>query len=394
VDSLGQRTGIETETFENNQFMCPQAEFDRWLKSHSTPTIDTFYRMMRKTRYVLMEEGRPEDGKWNFDRENYTPPESIMPSPPVPGIPDDTLTQRVIEEVNSRFPDSFGELEALGLPVDRDNAMAWEKGFIEEKLENFGPYENLMLTGNPVLYRSRTSALLNTGLLLPGECIAMAEAAYMENKVQLPSAEGYIRRIMGWREYVAGMYASMAPDIKGYNYFNARRRLPAFFRDERLTQMNCVKQTIRSAREQGYASHVARLMVLGNFALMAGIDPAEFDEWSMEAFDDACEWACAPNAICLALFADGGRIGRKPYAASAAFINKRSDFCQHCRYSPHERTGEDACPYNFLYWSFMEEEKRPLRRSCQMTVPRLALGRMDARERKRALSRPGHFSTR
>jgi deoxyribodipyrimidine photolyase-related protein len=381
VDSLEASLGIEVEVRDNNQFMCLQAEFDRWLEAHRSPSIDTFYRMMRKTREVLVESGKPAGGRWNFDRENYMPPAITIP-PPAPETKDDRLTRGVIEEVNLRFPENFGELEHLSLPVDRESALVWERDFIGHRLESYGLYENLMLSDHPVLFRSRTSALLNAGLLSPGECIAMAEEAYDDGKVSLPSAEGYIRRIMGWREYIAGLYTAMAPEVTGYNYLNARRNLPPFFRDERLTRMNCVQHIIRAVREQGYASHVARLMVLGNFALLAGIEPRQFYRWSMEAFEDSCEWACAPNAICLALYADGGVIGRKPYAASAAFINARSDYCRGCHYSPYERTTEDACPYNFLYWSFIDEEERLLKRSCQMTVPHRALERMSLRERE------------
>ena len=391
VDALGQRLGIGVELLDNDQLMCPRAEFDRWLKAHKAPSIDAFYRMMRRTRGVLMENGRPAGGRWNFDRENYTPPALVASPPPAPVVEDDGLTRGVIAEVNLRFPDSFGELDRLGLPVDRRGALAWERAFVADRLAGYGPYENLMLSGHPVLYRSRTAELLNAGLLRPEECVAMAEQAYDDRRVPLPSAEGYIRRIMGWREYVAGMYAALGPGLKRFNYFNAKRRLPAFFHDEGLTRMNCVRHAIASARRHGYASHVARLMVLGNFALMAGIDPAAFYRWSLEAFDDACDWAGAPNAICLALYADGGLVGRKPYAASAAFINARSDYCRNCHYSPHEKTTWNACPYNFLYWSFMEEEERPLSRSCQMTVPHRALERMSPGEREACVRKAAEF---
>jgi deoxyribodipyrimidine photolyase-related protein len=374
IGSLGKKLSIDVEVTENNQFMCPEAEFARWLGRRKQPRIIDFYRMMRKTRDVLMDRGYPAGGKWTYDRENKKYP--LPASFPEPmKMSDDVITNGVVEEVLKRFPENYGELAALGIPVDRQGALKWEEDFIDRKLAGYGPYEYVMSSSSPMLYHSMTSVLMNAGLLSSHECVEMAESAYEEGRAPINSAEGYIRQVMGWREYIAGMYTSMAADIMGYNYFGHKRKLPPLYLDGSLTKMNCMAHAVRAIAKSGYTNHSERLMVLGNFALLAGIDPLEFYRWVMKTNIDACEWAAAADAICLSQYADGGKVAMKPYVSSASFINMYSDYCKSCHYSWRKKVGENACPFNYLYWDFIGRTKYYKVKTCRLTIPRRAFDR-------------------
>ncbi|MGA9139331.1 MAG: cryptochrome/photolyase family protein [Methanocella sp.] len=369
VSSLSSKLPAKVEVTENNQFMCPHEEFDRWLQGRKLPRLQHFYRMMRKTRDVLMDGNVPAGGVWTYERENRKSPPPCAQFPPPPEVKDDAVTGTAVQEVLDRFPDSYGELESLGMPVDRPGAIAWEEDFIRNKLPEYGPFEFAMESCSTTLFHSMTSPLLNAGLLSPHECVAMAVSAYEDGRAPISSVEGYVKRVMGWREYIAGMYGATAPGILGYNYFDNRRHLPPLFEDESLTAMNCVWHTIRAIRETGYANHSMRLMVLGNFALLAGIDPRELYDWFLKTNIDGCEWATAPNVICLSQYADGGKVAMKPYVSSAGFINTMSDYCGKCHYDPDKKTGEDACPFNYLYWNFIGSQQTYQIKNCRLTIP-------------------------
>ncbi len=375
VSSLGKKLGIYVQVTDNNRFMCPDAEFARWLGRRRQPRIIDFYRMMRKTRGVLMKGGYPAGGRWNYDRENKKSPQPMANFPKPMRAEDDAITSGVIYDVLRRFPDNYGELGTLGIPVDRKGALKWEKEFINRRLVDYGPYEYVMSSRSPTLYHSMTSMLTNAGLLSPHECVEMAESAYDEGKVPVNSAEGYIRQVMGWREYIAGMYTAMAPKIMEYNFFGHDRKLPRFYLDGSLTKMNCMAHAVKAVTETGYTNHTERLMVLGNFALLAGVDPRGLYRWVMKTSIDACEWAAAANTICLSQYADGGRVAMKPYISSASFINTYSDYCKNCHYSWRKKIGEGACPYNYLYWDFIGRTKYYKVKTCRLTIPRRALDR-------------------
>jgi deoxyribodipyrimidine photolyase-related protein len=279
------------------------------------------------------------------------------------------MTRTVVREVLEKFPDNYGELKSLGMPVDGPGALAWEEEFISKRLPEYGPYEFAMNSHSTTLYHSKTSALLNAGLLLPQECVAMAVSAYDAGKAPINSTEGYVKQILGWREFIAGMYGATAQEILNYNYFDNHRHLPPLFDNESLTAMNCVWHSIRAIRETGYANHSMRLMVLGNFALLAGINPGELYDWFLKTNLDGTEWATAPNVICLSQYADGGKVARKPYVSSAGFINTMSDYCSKCHYDPDIKTGEKACPFNYLYWSFIGSQATYRIRNCRLTIP-------------------------
>lgn len=377
VRGLGQALPADVKVTENNQFMCPQREFDRWLGHRKLPRLYQFYRMMRKTRDVLMDGGRPAGGKWTYDRENREPPPPSTRFPPPPQVADDAISRAVVREVRDRFPDNYGELESLGMPADRPGALRWETDFIRDRLPEYGPFEFAMESHSVTQYHSAASALLNAGLLSPQECVAMAVSAYEEGRAPINSAEGYVKQILGWREYIAGMYRATAGEILGYNYFGNHRPLPPLFEDPSLTRMNCVLHTLKAIRETGYANHSMRLMVLGNFALLAGIEPRKLYEWFLKTNIDGCEWATAPNVICLSQYADGGKVAMKPYVSSAGFINTMSDYCGKCYYDPGSKTGERACPYNYLYWNFIGSQATYRIKNCRLTIPHRAWERTE-----------------
>jgi deoxyribodipyrimidine photolyase-related protein len=370
VNGLGRVLPAGVTVTENNQFMCSQHEFNRWLQHRKLPRLHHFYRMMRKTRDVLMDGNAPAGGRWTYDRENRKAPPPGAHFPPTPQVEDDAMTREVIREVRERFPDNYGELKSLGMPVDRPGAIAREEDFIGNRLPEYGPFEFAMESNSATLYHSMTSPLLNAGLLSPQECVAMAVSAYDDGKAPINSVEGYVKQILGWREYIAGMYRATAPGILKYNYFNNHRKLPLLFNNESLTAMNCVWHTIRAIRETGYANNSMRLMVLGNFALLAGIAPGELYDWFLKASIDGCEWATAPNVICLSQYADGGKVAMKPYVSSAGFINTMSDYCGKCHYDPDKKTGERACPFNYLYWNFIGSRQAYQVKNCRLTIPR------------------------
>lgn len=367
IESLDERLGIEVKITANSLFICPEDDFKKWAAGKKRPLMESFYRMMRRKNNVLMDGDKPAGGAWNFDKENRKPPPHKEKFPGNMALEDDNITNKVIADVNTKFPENFGELKSINYPVDRKRALKWLDMFINEKLAKFGPYEDAMLSSENVLFHSRASALMNIGLILPEESVRAAEKAYYDGIAPINSAEGYIRQILGWREYMAGMY-SILPDILTFNYFKNTGALPSFYWDESLAGMNCLHNAIRSVRETGYTHHIIRLMVLGNFALISGVVPGEVSDWFLEAYEDAFEWVVAPNVICMSQYADGGILATKPYASSASYINKMSDHCKSCKYSPENRVQKNTCPFNFLYRDFLIRNKKLLSGSNRMAL--------------------------
>jgi deoxyribodipyrimidine photolyase-related protein len=258
------------------------------------------------------------------------------------------------------------------------------KTFIEERLKNFGQYQDAMLEGNPWLYHSHIGLYLNTGLLMPMEVMNLAQEAFDNAKVPLNSVEGFIRQILGWREYVRGFYWHFMPDLKSKNYLNATRSLPEFFWSGD-TKMNCLSQCVSDTKDHAYAHHIQRLMVLGNFSLLAGLSPKEVNEWYLLVYADAYEWVELPNVSAMVLFADGGHLASKPYAASGAYINKMSNYCKNCHYSVKEKVGEQACPFNYLYWHFLERNRDRFENNPRMAMIYRTMGKMDPQKVKHML---------
>ncbi|QDH34418.1 cryptochrome/photolyase family protein [Porphyrobacter sp. YT40] len=340
----------------DTRFIATHAEFRDFAAGRKHLTMEYFYREMRRKTGLLMDGDKPEGGDWNYDAENREPPKDGMNPPPAPKFDPDDITREVIALVGKRFADHFGDLEPFGWPVTREQALEAADAFFARRLEKFGPYQDAMVHGEDDLYHSMLSTSINIGLLLPLELCERAEAAYKKGTAPLNSVEGFIRQIIGWREYVRGFYWHQMPGLAEANELDAHRPLPEFFWTGE-TDMRCLADCIRTTREDAHAHHIQRLMVLGNFCLIAGIDPQAVADWYLVVYADAFEWVELPNVAGMILYADGGRLATKPYAASGNYINKMSDYCGKCRYKVSKKTGEGACPFNPLYWHFMDRNR-------------------------------------
>ena len=340
--------------------------------------MERFYRnMRRRTGYLLDADGAPEGGKWNLDAENREPLPRRIPIPDRPSFPPDAETHAVLELVARRFGNHFGSLEGFDHPVTRADALAHLGWFAREALPRFGTFQDAMRQGEPLLFHSHVSALVNGGLLGPAECCEAALAEYEAGRAPLNAVEGFVRQIIGWREYVRGIYWLKGPEYKLINALEADRKLPWFYWSGE-TDMACVRDVVSITRDHAYAHHIQRLMVTGNLAMLLGVHPDEINEWYLVVYADAYEWVELPNVHGMATFADGGIIGSKPYAASGAYINRMSNYCGRCRYDVEERIGADACPFNALYWDFIIRNKAVLAGNRRMDMPYRTLGRMKA----------------
>ncbi len=345
--------------FEDDRFLCSTADFADWAKGRKQLRMEYFYRDMRRKTGLLMDGDTPEGGQWNYDADNRKPAEADLFMPHPKRFEPDDITREVLALVGARFGDHFGDLEPFWFAVTADDANAAADHFITAQLADFGTYQDAMLVGERFLYHSVLSVYINIGLLDPLDLCTRVEAAYKAGKVPLNSAEGFIRQIIGWREYVRGIYFTAMPDYAARNALGASRALPDFYWTGEV-DMTCLREAITQTREEAYAHHIQRLMITGNFALIAGVDPHAVHEWYLAVYADAFEWVEMPNTIGMSQFADGGLLGSKPYAASGNYINKMSDYCAHCRYDVKQKTGPDACPFNALYWDFMARNRKTL----------------------------------
>ena len=357
MDAWKRDLGVPIEVLEDDRFVCSRTEFTTWAQGRERILMEPFYREMRRRTGLLLDGDRPEGGQWNYDKENRAGPDLFMDPPPVPAFPPDRITREVIALVEERFADHFGSLDRFRWPVTaRQAAKALDK-FIAERLPDFGTYQDAMVAGEDDLFHSLLSTSINLGLLDPLEVCRRAEKAYRERKVPLNAAEGFIRQIIGWREYIRGMYWFEMPGLRQANALGAEVPLPEFYWTGE-TDMRCLADAVRSTADNAHAHHIQRLMVLGNFALIAGVCPQELEDWFLVVYADAYEWVELPNVAGMALWADKGRLASKPYAASGNYINKMSNYCGACRYDVRQKTGPDACPFNPLYWHFMVRNRR------------------------------------
>ena len=341
--------GIQTEP--SDQFLCHPDEYSQFMGERRTIKMEDFYRWQRRRLNVLMDGDQPCDGQWNFDAENRLPPPKTghdrWPTPKTYEL--DALDQQVISDVGDN---SWGDAPTGVWATTRDDALQRMNYFVENVLPVFGEHEDAMLSSNWHLAHSLLSPYLNNGLLLPMEVIRAAESAYRNGHVPINSAEGFIRQILGWREYIWNCYWRWMPDYAGMNELQAERDLPRMFLDPEATQMSCMKSVVHNVQQRSYAHHIERLMVLGNFSLIAGINPQQLTNWMWENFIDAAEWVMVPNVIGMSQFADGGMLATKPYASGGAYIDRMSNHCKGCVYDRKKRVGEDACPFTNLYWDF------------------------------------------
>jgi deoxyribodipyrimidine photolyase-related protein len=359
LESWADRFACPIEIRPDRRFIASHAEFDEWADGRDTLTMEYFYRDMRRKTGLLMDGDKPAGGAWNFDKQNRKPTRADLLMPRPRRFDPDDITRQVIALVEERFADHPGSLDGFAWGVSRDDAQAQADHFFNHALADFGPYEDAMLTGEHHLWHSILSPYINSGLLDPLDLCQRAEAAYRDGKAPINSVEGYIRQIIGWREYMRGIYWREGPDYGDRNCLGHTRPLPGFYWTGD-TDMHCLAQAIGQTLDTAHAHHIQRLMVTGNFALLIGADPVEVHKWYLEIYVDAYEWVELPNTLGMSQFGDGGIVGSKPYISSGAYIDRMSDYCSHCRYDVKQRVGEDACPFNALYWDFVARHQDKL----------------------------------
>ncbi|MEY3480463.1 MAG: hypothetical protein RIQ71_1238 [Verrucomicrobiota bacterium] len=374
------------EILPTRQFLVPRAEFIAWAKGKKSLLMETHYRRVRQEFGFLMQpDGQPVGGRWNFDEENRKTfrdwVKAGRPRAVVAPVKPDKITREVIALVEKHFSRNPGKAADFWLPVDRAGALRWLDNFMATRLAGFGPWEDLMVEDEQLLFHSIISPTINLGLLTPRECIAKAIEAYEKGKAPLASVEGFVRQIAGWREFINGVYWLKMPEYAEVNGLGAERSLPQFFYTGE-TDLHCLGQAIAQVRATGFNHHIQRLMVLGNFLLLAGIKPQEALRWFLEMYVDAHDWVMAANVLGMVLHADGGFMATKPYAAGSGYISRMSNYCHGCRYKPDVKTGPDACPFNYLYWDFYARHEARFAKNPRVSMALNTLKKKTPAERK------------
>ncbi|MEM9771623.1 MAG: cryptochrome/photolyase family protein [Cyanobacteria bacterium P01_D01_bin.73] len=377
----------ELEILPNNQFLWSEEELLEWFGKRKRLLMEDFYRFSRKKWQILMEPGDPKQplgDRWNFDKDNRKPPKKNLDPPPPKNFEPGVIVQAVIDKVERLNCNLFGEIKPFSWGTTREQALEVLDNFIQTRLVKFGPYQDAMITGEDTLWHTLISPYVNIGLLHPMDVIKTIESAYNENPdIPLNSVEGVIRQILGWREYIRGIYCHALIKVdENYaerNWFDHQQPLPEFFWTGE-TEMNCLSTVINQIQRTGYAHHIQRLMILGNFSLIAGFNPQAVENWFHSVFIDSYDWVMQPNVLGMGIFADGGLMASKPYAASANYVNRMSDYCKGCTYKPKERTGDKACPFNYFYWDFLSRHEEKLRSQGRMSLVLKHVEKMDPQE--------------
>ncbi len=384
---------LRVTLLDDTRFLASHSEFERWAEGRKQLRMEYFYREMRRKTGLLMNGDQPEGGKWNYDHDNRKPaPGDVTYPGPLQFAPDQTVAE-VLDLVEARFGNSFGTLRPFDFATDRPQAQQALAHFITHALPRFGDYQDAMLDENRFLYHAVISPYQNVGLLDVMEVCHAAEEAYRSGHAPLNAVEGFIRQIIGWREYIRGIYFLEGPEYPTRNALGHSRDLPAFYWGAE-TRMRCVAKAVEQTREEAYAHHIQRLMVTGNFALLAGIDPHQVHEWYLSVYIDAFEWVEAPNTVGMSLFADGGMIASKPYVSSGAYINRMSNHCKSCAYKVADKTGPDACPFNLLYWHFLDRHRARFAGNPRMGNMYRTWDRMDQDRRDTVLAEASHLLDR
>ena len=367
------------EYIENDFFLTPRKLFHDWASTQKNHLMENFYRKQRVRLKLLMDGDQPTGGSWNYDKENRLPPPKnyIWPK----------YLEHKRDEIDQEVAAQLGHTPSTTWATTRAGALKQLKNFIEKHLNNFGPLEDAMTTENWAVHHSLLSPYINVGLLHPGEVVLAAEKAFQKGLTTIESAEGFIRQIIGWREYVNGMYWFLGADYRNKNELGAKRKLLPLFKDPDKTSMNCVKETITDIQDRAWVHHIPRLMVLSNLALVTGTNPQEFLQWMRETFIDASDWVMVPNVIGMGVHADGGQLMTKPYAAGGAYISRMSNYCKGCAYNPKNRVGDDACPFTTLYWDFLGRNREVFSKNHRMAQQYFGLNRLSDQPqiRERAL---------
>jgi deoxyribodipyrimidine photolyase-related protein len=379
VRELLRNLPLPVELREDRHFLCPAEAFAGFVAEHPGMVLEDFYRGMRRRLRLLLEpDGAPTGGAWNFDAENRAPFGAHPPFIPLPrAVPPDDTTREVLAMVERQFPASPGRLAGFDLPVTRADALAALADFVENRLELFGRYQDAMRGGEPFLFHSRLSGLMNLHLLNPRE--VLRAVLRHPGPVPLPAVEGFVRQVIGWREFIRGLYWHLMPDYAELNALEADLPMPRFYWTGE-TEMRCLAEAIGHTVDHAYAHHIERLMVLGLFALLLGVRPYDVHRWHMSMFWDAIDWVSLPNAMGLGQYGDGGIAGTKPYVASGHYIDRMSDHCRRCRYDPRQAVGEAACPFTTLYWDFLDRHRPRFGQNGRMQQQYRNLGRKDRAE--------------
>ena len=380
--------GLPLEVRPDRHFFTTISEFAAHAKGRKSLRLEYFYRELRQKHRILMEGDQPAGGQWNFDAENR---ESFGPQgpglvPPRAAFEPDDLTREVIDLVNTRFADHPGTLDSFAWPVTRAQALQALQRFIDERLALFGRYEDALWPGEPWLYHSHLSAALNLKLLTPREVVQAAEDAWRAGQVPLQSAEGFIRQILGWREYVRGIYWTQMPSYAERNALDAQQDLPEWFWTGR-TDMACLRDAITQTLTHGYAHHIQRLMITGLYTLLLGVKPQKVHEWYLSVYVDAVEWVELPNTLGMSQYGDGGLMASKPYAATGKYIQRMGGPCKGCRYDPGQREGARACPYTTLYWDFLMRHESLLAKNARMALQVKNVSRLTDPQRQAVMLR-------
>jgi deoxyribodipyrimidine photolyase-related protein len=383
VKAVAASSGLPLDIREDRHFFCSVRDFAAHAKGRKSLRMEFFYREQRKRHHVLMQGDEPVGGQWNFDADNR---EAFGPAgpgavPPRAAFEPDAITREVIALVESRFADHPGRLDSFAWPVTREQALRSLQAFMQARLPLFGRFQDAMWPADPWLYHSHLSAALNLKLLNPREVVAAAETAYREGHAPLASVEGFIRQILGWREYVRGIYWTQMPGYLERNALDARQDLPAWFWTG-ATDMACLRDALAQTLEHGYANHIQRLMVTGLYALMLGVQPQQVHAWYLAVYVDAVEWVELPNTLGMSQYADGGVMASKPYVATGKYIERMSPHCKGCRYDPAQRGGDRACPFTTLYWDFLMRHETALAKNPRMALQVKNVARLtDAQKR-------------
>jgi len=379
--NLADLTKIPVKILPNTQFLTGRFNPIPEPQVGKRYVQETFYRKIRRHFNLLMQaDGEPVGGRWNFDKDNRRSlPKDAQPPPPISFEPDE-ITIAVMREVDQKFQ-GVGHVVGFDLGVTHKQAERAAIDFFDHRLPDFGAYEDAMSSSHDTIYHSRLSPYINLGLLDPLSLAKETQKRYADGQAPINSVEGFIRQVVGWREYIYWQYWRLMPNISDVNYWNADRPLPEMFWDGN-TKLNCLHHVIKRALHSGYTHHIERLMIISNFCLLAGIAPTDVNKWFLSAYIDAYEWVMLPNVYGMGLYADGGLIATKPYIASANYIHKMSDYCQNCAFDRKLRTGEQACPFNYLYWNFILGHEETLRSNPRMTRSLLGLRHFDGEQRR------------
>jgi len=377
IKYLCNELSIETQAYDSEHFLTERKELKEFFEGKKTYLMESFYRMMRKKYNILMDGDEPAQGKWNFDKQNRKSlPKNHQPIEPKLFKKE---VSELVEILNDLQIDTIGSLDEGNFiwPVSRKESLELLNFFVDSCLDNFGDYQDAMAEGEWSVYHSRLSFAMNSKMLSPLEVVKAVEKAWHKNsEIPISSVEGFIRQIIGWREYMRGVYWAKMPNYKSLNFFQHKRKLPSWFWDGN-TKMNCLKQAIGQSLEYAYAHHIQRLMITGNFALLAGIDPDEVDKWYLGIYIDAIEWVEITNTRGMSQFADGGIVGTKPYVSSANYIDKMSNYCKDCHYSKTKKTGEGACPFNSFFWNFYQNNRDKLEKNPRIGFVYTTLDKMN-----------------